>query len=81
MEHSDVVNLLVTVAGTIVVFIGWLWQHSNRLTRSETNIENNARRITDNANRTADDFRDIKGALVRIEDLVSRQHSQHREGN
>ena len=80
MDHSDLVSILIAIGILYVTAVGglikWLLMHSTRLTQAEVRVENNALRITDNANRTAADFNDIKGSLIRIEDLVSRQHQR-----
>lgn len=78
MDLSTFTNLFLGGIGIIAALMGWLWRHSVRLTRVEVQQDNNSRRINENAARTATDFQDIKGALIRIEDMVSRQHSSPR---
>ena len=83
MDHSDVVSLLIASGVLYVTAVGglikWLLMHSTRLTQAEVRVENNAARIDDNASRTKADFNDIKGALIRIEDMVSRQQQRRDE--
>ena len=76
MNHSDVVNVLITVAVMWLTAVGgliqWLSRHSSRLTTTEANTANNTKQIDANAARSDAQYSQITAMLTRIEDKVDR---------